>query len=173
MWNSKLFESISKRRSIRNYLDTQIDDNEIHEILQMGLYAPSGKNRQPWRFIIVKNSDVIKKIAKLTVYSRFVRKVPVLVLLFVKKDINYPIEKDMISIGACMENILLAAADKDYGTCAIGELFNCQDNITKYIGVNCKNYLLVCGIAIGKTKSIQCKKEKISLNDFLLSGTIL
>jgi nitroreductase len=47
-------EAISQRRSIRRFKDTPISDEIIIKILNAGIQAPSGKNRQPWRFIVVK-----------------------------------------------------------------------------------------------------------------------
>ena len=73
---------------------------DLNDILESGLYAPSGKNRQPWRFAIINNSEIIKVIAKTTVYSRFVRNASSLVLVFASTNAEYSLEKDMISIGA-------------------------------------------------------------------------
>jgi nitroreductase len=50
----EVFEAILKRRSIRKYLDKPIEKEKIIKILEAARWAPSGGNRQPWRFIIVK-----------------------------------------------------------------------------------------------------------------------
>lgn len=46
-------EVIKNRRSIRKYKNTPIPKDQVSEILQAGMLAPSSKNRQPWRFIVV------------------------------------------------------------------------------------------------------------------------
>lgn len=46
-------EAISNRRSIRKYLDKPVPKEMVEAILQAGMLAPSSKNRQPWRFIVV------------------------------------------------------------------------------------------------------------------------
>lgn len=43
---------ISRRRSIRRYKQTEIPPELVNEILEAGRLAPSGKNRQPWRFLV-------------------------------------------------------------------------------------------------------------------------
>lgn len=57
MKHSKVLEIIENRRSIRSYLNTPIPEEDLNEILETGLYAPSGKNRKPWRFLIIKDKD--------------------------------------------------------------------------------------------------------------------
>lgn len=44
--------AISGRRSIRKYKNTPVKRELIEQVLQAGLYAPSSKNRQPWRFTV-------------------------------------------------------------------------------------------------------------------------
>lgn len=119
MQNNQVTKVIKKRQSVRSYIDIPIPNNDLSNILEAGLYAPSGKNRQPWRFLIIKDVDVIKTIAKTTVYSRFIRNAPIMVLVFAKQDTSYPLAKDMIGIGACLQNILLAATEMEYGSCII------------------------------------------------------
>lgn len=168
MQSNRVIKIIKDRRSVRNYRDIQISDNDLSRILEAGLYAPSGKNRQPWRFLIIKNVDIIKTIAKSTVYSRFIRNAPIMVLMFAREDASYPFEKDMIGIGACLQNILLAATEKEYGSCIIGELYGRQNELSEYIKLDCKDYLLVCGITLGKMKLISKDTREKKLSDFIL-----
>lgn len=160
--------TIRNRRSVRSYFDIQISEDDLNDMLESGLYAPSGKNRRPWRFVIIKNSEIIKTIAKATVYSRFVRNAPVLVLVFTSTISDYSLEKDMISIGTCIQNILLAATERGYGSCIIGELYNRSEILAEYMKFNISDYLLVCGIIIGVTKSIPKQRSEFKLKDFIL-----
>ena len=48
-----MIPSILNRRSIRKYKDTPVPREAIEEILYAGSLAPSSKNRQPWKFIVV------------------------------------------------------------------------------------------------------------------------
>ena len=160
-----VIETIKKRRSIREYTYEEISDKDIYEILNAGLYAPSGKNRHPWRFLVVRDKLKIKQISKHTIYSRFVRNAPVLILVYISPSVEYPLEKDILSVGMCIQNILLAATDMGYGSCVIGELFNkdLQDIFAYRKG--CK---LACGICIGKPKTNPIIKNPLNLEDFLL-----
>ena len=51
----KVIEAIRKRRSVRGYLEKPIPNEVLARILEAGRLAPSAKNRQEWRFIIVKD----------------------------------------------------------------------------------------------------------------------
>lgn len=51
-----MFEAICRRRSIRKYQDKPVERQLIEQVLQAGILAPSSKNRQPWRFIVVSGA---------------------------------------------------------------------------------------------------------------------
>ncbi len=51
-----MIPAIFDRRSIRKFLNKPISQNDISEIIQCGMKAPSSKNRQPWKYIVVQGS---------------------------------------------------------------------------------------------------------------------
>lgn len=46
-------DAIEKRRSVRKFLEKKIPDDVLIKILNAGIEAPSGKNRQPWKYIVI------------------------------------------------------------------------------------------------------------------------
>ena len=50
----KFQKVIEKRRSIRKFLDKDVDKKYIDLIIKNGILAPSSKNKQPWNFVVVK-----------------------------------------------------------------------------------------------------------------------
>ena len=48
-----MLDAVIKRRSIRKYKEEEIPVHMVEEVLRAGLLAPSSKNRQPWKFIVV------------------------------------------------------------------------------------------------------------------------
>jgi len=54
-------QAIHTRKSIRKFLDKEIPLGVIRQVLEAGIRAPSGGNRQPWRFVVVTDRDKIKK----------------------------------------------------------------------------------------------------------------
>src|SRR5512139_1028509 len=56
---------IQDRRSIREWTDEPISEQDLAMILEAGRQAPSGENAQPWRFIIVRDAETRKKLGAL------------------------------------------------------------------------------------------------------------
>ena len=84
---------IRNRHSARSFTDYIIPDQELMEILSAGIMAPSGKNRKPWRFVIVRNREAIKNVARKVTYSRFIRNAHQMILIYAENDTVYPFEK--------------------------------------------------------------------------------
>ena len=56
-------EILNNRRSIRSYQDKKVPPEVINSIINDSILAPSSGNEQPWKFIIINNRNVIKRIA--------------------------------------------------------------------------------------------------------------
>ncbi len=61
---NQLLEIMRNRRSVREYIGESISEDKLCQILQAGLLAPSGRARRPWEFVVVKEKDVLAKLAK-------------------------------------------------------------------------------------------------------------
>ena len=55
---------VKKRRSIRRFKPEPVPDSSIDQILEAARWAMSGANGQPWEFVVVKDKDLIEKIAR-------------------------------------------------------------------------------------------------------------
>ncbi len=53
---NKMISAIYDRRSIRKFTDKPISKEDLTEIIQSGLKAPSSKNRQPWKYIVIQGN---------------------------------------------------------------------------------------------------------------------
>ncbi len=58
-----ILPSIQNRFSAKSFLDKEIEDDILDRILEAGRLAPSAKNRQPWRFVVVREHQHRQKIA--------------------------------------------------------------------------------------------------------------
>ena len=56
------FEMIKTRRTVRDFSEKSIPEGVIKNAVKAAASAPSGANKQPWHFVIVKDSDIKKKI---------------------------------------------------------------------------------------------------------------
>jgi nitroreductase len=114
-------ETIYLRQSIRKYKSKIPEQDLIRKILQAGGQAPSGGNRQPWRFIIVKKEKTIELITMFSPgFAHHPTKPPVLLAICsISKDYgdgrNEQI-KAMMDTYLAAENISLAAVALGLGT---------------------------------------------------------
>ncbi|MCZ7623161.1 MAG: nitroreductase family protein [Candidatus Kuenenia sp.] len=72
-------EAIQKRRSIRKFKPDPVPDELILQLLESARLAPSGSNTQPWRFIIVRDSEAIKKLQTAAYNQRHVGQAPLII----------------------------------------------------------------------------------------------
>lgn len=57
-----VIDNIKSRRSCRKYSAQQIPDSEMEVILDVGIWAPSGRNTQNWKFVVVQKPDVLARL---------------------------------------------------------------------------------------------------------------
>lgn len=116
----EMIQLIKERRSIRNFKSDMIPDQEIEMILEAGRWTPSASNKQPWRFIVIKNEDLKEKISDLAIYGKFIIRAPVLIAIIGKKSENpnwYVQDTSLASM-----NMQLMAWTLEIGTCWIGSM---------------------------------------------------
>ena len=70
-------EAINQRRSIRSFRSDPVPGDAILAILEAARLAPSGSNRQPWRFIVVTDKDEKKGLRKICFDQAFIEEAPV------------------------------------------------------------------------------------------------
>ena len=63
----ELMETVKNRRSIRKFKNKDVENKIIEDLVEFARLAPSAKNRQPWKFVVVKDKikDQIADIANL------------------------------------------------------------------------------------------------------------
>ena len=130
-----MLETIKTRRSIRTYTSEPVDNPVIDQIIEMGTWAPSGLNNQPWKFVVVKDRAILDKIAEQTSYSKIIKGAPVCIAVFLDQDLIYDRVKDILSIGACIENMMLAIHTLRLGGVWLGEILKNRKNVEKILGV--------------------------------------
>ena len=62
---NQIMVNIKSRRSRRNFFDRDISDGIIEETIEAGRYAPSALNKQPWKFIVIANRGLIRKLSSI------------------------------------------------------------------------------------------------------------
>jgi len=60
-----IHEALRERRSIRKFKSTPVSEQDLLDIMEAGVYAPSGVNNQPWYYIAIKNPDDMQALKTL------------------------------------------------------------------------------------------------------------
>ena len=68
-----LLKLIANRKSVRNYLDKEIPDEDLRKILEAGRLAPSWMNVQSWKFILVKLQKTQDLLCELSISQKQVK----------------------------------------------------------------------------------------------------
>ncbi len=162
-FDNEVFSNIKERRTVRNFSDEDISISILEKLIEAGSYAPSGHNNQPWRFIIAKNREFKDQLAQYTIYGDIIKKANSLILVFMDKEHSYHREKDLMAIGAAIQNILLYAYSIGIGTTWLGEILKNAETIRELCQLS-NRYELCCVIALGwiKNKNKRVQREPIS-----------
>jgi nitroreductase len=154
-------EAIAARRSIRRFTDKPIPDDMIKIILNAAILAPSGKNKQPWRFTVVRDSHRVEMIKILRAGIASVKEkgenpgssewsacvmdeAPVTIFIFnpggmppwMDHSVDEMIDDvvDIQSIGAAIQNMLLAAQELGLGSLWICDVFYAYEELAQWLG---------------------------------------
>jgi nitroreductase len=163
------YNIIIARRSIRKYSKKQISEAVLMKIINAGLWAPSGLNNQPWKFQVIINKEQKDIISKFTKYSAIIKSAQVLLCVFLDKNQMYNRDKDLMSIGACIQNILLRAWELGVGSCWLGEILNRKNEICSYLSIP-ESLELMAVISLGYPAGITKKGQRKDISSFLVSS---
>lgn len=119
-------ETIMSRRSIRKYKDQVVSRDTLNQIMECGIYAPNGQNKQSWEVRVVDNPALLAEMAEAMaaahpdVPAEFAkgcfRGAPVMV--FIARDPSY--DFSAYDCGLMAENMMLSAWSMGVGSICLG-----------------------------------------------------
>lgn len=124
--SNKVVNTIMARRSVRKYLDKQVEHSKLDTIARCGVNAPNGMNKQPWEVRIVESKEWIDGVTKEFVkknkemvardknFKNMFRNAPNVIVIATPKG------EGLIDAGLMGENMVLAAQSMGLGTCCLG-----------------------------------------------------
>ncbi len=157
--------SIKDRASIRKFTKQPIPREALEDILDCGRWAPSGLNNQPWFFISVTKPDTLEQLAQCTSSGDIIRQTAVSIAVFFDLPKGYNRTKDVQTLGACIENILLAAHFHGLGACWLGEILNKKEKVNEILNVPSDRFELMAVIALGYPNEQIKKRKRTPLKD--------
>lgn len=112
----ELFDAIFTRRSIRQYTEEPVSDADLKQILSAAMVAPTARNTQDWRFVVINDKAVLEKIPEAHPHAAMAAKAPLAILVCADVTAACPPDGYWIEDGAAaIQNILLAVRGLNLG----------------------------------------------------------
>ncbi len=170
MITNDVINAITGRRSIRKNTKKPVTEENLQAILEAGRWAPSGMNNQPWSFVIVRDPEMKNNLSALTHYSRIIKQCNICICVLYDTPEGYDRDKDVMSIGACIQNMLLAAHSLGIGTVWLGEILNRKSEANSIFSIG-DDHELMAVIALGypaqSPRSSRKKLQALILKEFI------
>lgn len=130
-----MIEAIKHRKSVRKFLEKPVEDEKLNEILEAARLAPSGNNKQPWYFIVIKDQSVKKEVAFATNNQSWIASAPVVIVavadmcarsqdyagLFVDEETSsFDVKRIVRDTTIAVTHILLEVDNQGLGACWCG-----------------------------------------------------
>lgn len=151
-------ENIFARKSVRKYLPKPVEREKAELLLKAGMAAPTGKNTQPWEFVVVTDRAVLDSMATALPYAKMLKDAPMAIVVcgdVTKSSYWY------IDCSAAAENILLAAEALGLGAVwtATYPYEDRMEAAKKYTGLP-DHIASLCVIPVGYPAAPQTPKDK-------------
>ncbi len=166
MQTENLLEIIKKRRSIREFKKKKVAGPIIEKALEAARWAPSGLNNQPWKFKVLEGEER-ESLAQYTKYNKVIECADKLILVFLDKESSYNHKKDLMAVGAAIQNILLYLHSQGIGTCWLGEILNKAKEVEAKLKTG-PQLELAAVIALGIPQKQPSPKKRKSLTEIIL-----
>lgn len=118
----ELLPCIKNRTSIRNYKVKEVEGEVLTRVLEAGRKAPSAKNRQAWRFVVVDDKDLRKKIEEAAFGEEHVGQAPVIIAACTT-NVDYKMPNGQLSypidLSFAVSFMILQAEEEGLGSCVV------------------------------------------------------
>ena len=106
-----------KRRTIRKFTEEDVSEEQIETLVEIAMCAPSRLNRQPWRFVVIRDKELQKQLADLLRVHPYLETAPVVIAVCASTKAS---PTWIMDVSAATENMLLAATAMGLGAAWVG-----------------------------------------------------
>ena len=122
------FDSIRTLLAVRQYRDTPVPDAVVRRIVEAGRLTGSGMNRQPWHFIVVRDSDTLRRLGALASSGPYVAQAPLAIVVATDRS-RFAVS----DASRAIQSMLLAAWAEGVGSNWVG--FGGLDEVKALLGI--------------------------------------
>ena len=130
-----VLEAIRNRYSCRSYQDKPIERDKLDSIFEAARLAPSAKNLQDWRFVLVTDRETKRKLAEAANNQRFLENAGAIIIGCTNSDHVMRCGQAVgpIDVAIALEHICLQATELGLATCWIGSFY--PEKVRPIVGV--------------------------------------
>jgi len=161
-----ILEVIRKRYSCRAYKDKSIEPEKLEQIFEAARLAPSAKNLQDWRFVIVTDRENKRKLAEAANNQKFLENAGVILIACSNsRDVMRCGQAiGPIDVAIALEHIALQAAELGLATCWIGSFY--PEKVRPIVGIP-KDIDIIELMALGYPADSPKKPKREPINKIL------
>lgn len=157
----ELYKAIQNRYSVRQYQTQPVEREKLCRVLDAGRIAPSARNLQNWKFIVITDADMIQKIGE-SAEQKWMERVPAIVAVVCTEPrmMSCKIPAGPVDCSIAIDHMTLAAVAEGLGTCWIGKFD--QDHTKELLEVPAEMEiveLLTVGYPAGEPKTEKPRKD--------------
>jgi nitroreductase len=160
--NPKL-SPIFSRRSVRRYTGAPVTDEQLRDLLEAAMAAPSAAGKDPWHFIVVRDQEMLKRVAENLPYGKFIVQAGMCIIVCGDLERAHANEHSYMTqdCSAAIENLMIAATILGLGTCWLG-VHPREDRVQSLITLFKlpKNIVPLSGIAVGWPAEIPAPRTR-------------
>ncbi len=164
-----IYDAITLRTSVRAYRSDPVEPDKLRRVLDAARLAPSGKNGQPWTFVVVTDRETKLRLVPACKGQSFIAEAPVVVAACGREDMAYQKMGGYwnslpVDIGIAFEHLMLAASAEGLGTCWIGAFL--EEEVRAVLGVP-DDQKIVALTPIGYPSGERVVRPRKALEDIL------
>jgi nitroreductase len=158
---------ITSRRSVREFTDKPVPEESLNNILETARLAQSAGNRQPWKFVVVKETARRQQVMQAANNQPYVGQAPVIIAAIALDPVRLmpcDVPSYAVDLAIAVENMALAAVDEGLGSCWIGAFD--QKKIKEVLGVP-EKYAVAALLPIGYPKQARAAAPRKSISEIV------
>ncbi|MDD3627196.1 MAG: nitroreductase family protein [bacterium] len=135
----KVIEAIKNRRSVRLYSGKKVSEVKLKRVLEAGRLAPSARNIQEWKFVVVRDKEILRKLSVAANNQEFIGRADS-VIVGCSEITDYVMRCGQtaypIDVAIAMTQMTIQAVEEGLGTCWIGSFY--EDQVKRILNIPAK-----------------------------------
>ncbi len=165
-----VYEAIEKRYSVRAYKDAPVEDDKLGRILAVARAAPSSRNTQAWKLVVVRDAEKRQRLADAASMGWLAEAPVILAIVNTAGDhrMYCGVPSGPVDCAIVIDHITLAAVAEGLGTCWVGHFE--QETCCEVLGVDDDGEIIEL-LAMGYPRAARAHATRKELDELVCYDT--